>query len=164
MVQKSNKRKAILTATLASTMLIGGCSAIESPRMNLNTYAPVIDVAGNNYDPGTYNNDLAACRQLGITVQARYDEQRQSEQKQAAQTALLGAAAGAVLGSVLGSGRNNTAVTTGALYGGALGAAVGVEGIDYSRTLAKFGPTGIVDRCMTDRGYKILSAEGYGGG
>jgi hypothetical protein len=30
--------------------------------------------------------------------------------------------------------------------------------------MAKFGPTGIVDRCMAGRGYVILSNEGFGGG
>lgn len=54
--------------------------------------------------------------------------------------------------------------TAGALYGGAIGGAVGAENLDYTRDITKFGPTIIVDRCMNDRGDRILSQQGFGGG
>lgn len=157
------------TLMLAGLTLAGmaACQTVESQRINLATYAPVVDVEGQGHDLATYHGDLDDCRYLGMKVQATYEEQRRKEQAQAAQSAAIGALVGAVAGHAIGqhndrhSGRSATA---GALYGGAVGAAVGAEGVDYTRTMAKFGPTAVVDRCMTDRGYKILSAEGFGGG
>ena len=35
---------------------------------------------------------------------------------------------------------------------------------DYDRLFVKFGPTAVVDKCLANRGYAILSREGYGGG
>ena len=35
---------------------------------------------------------------------------------------------------------------------------------DYNRAITKFGPTAIVDKCMKNRRYEILSQSGYGGG
>ena len=44
------------------------------------------------------------------------------------------------------------------------GEAVGADNMNYTRDITKFEPTVIVDRCMTDRGYRILSVDELGGG
>lgn len=53
---------------------------------------------------------------------------------------------------------------------GVLGAAIGIRAgkessaVDFSRMIQKFGPTKIIDTCMTSRGYQIFSQVGMGGG
>ena len=149
-----------------SLLVVAGC-ATESETINLTLYAPVIDIKGQGYDASIYYQDLDECRMLGMRVQATYKAQRKKEIEDAQKNAFIGALAGAVIGQVVGSNNDyhsGRTATAGAIYGGAIGAAYGADQVDYSRTIAKFGPTAVVDRCMTDRGYKILSAEGYGGG
>lgn len=160
-------RVGAIASLMAGAALLAGCQTGE--KINIATYAPVIDVKGQGYDQATYHNDLQECRDLGLRVQATYEEQRKKEQSDRNQRAFLGAALGAAAGHALGQHNEwhpGRTATTGAVTGAVTGAAVGgaTAGVDYGRTLTKFGPTAIVDRCMTDRGYKILSAEGFGGG
>ena len=156
------KKTAVLI--LGAAVILGACQTTNT--INLATYAPVIDTY--QVDQAQYNIDLTQCRELGQRAQIAYNAQREKEQEQAFKSALIGAVAGAAIGRVasnnsssLSSGR---ATTAGALYGGAIGGAIGADGVDYSRTIAKFGPTRVVDDCMTNRGYEILSIRGFGGG
>ena len=163
-MQKAYLRSAIAGVFLALT--ITGC-AQDSARIDLTTYAPVIDVKGQGYDQSDFARDLDECRALGVRVQAQYEAQQKKERDDAMASAFVGALAGAVVGHAVG--RNNDyhterSATTGALYGSAIGGAVAADNLDYTRDITKFGPTIIVDRCMTDRGYKILSVQGFGGG
>ena len=147
--------------------LLTACQTIESQRINLATYSPAVDIEGEGISEAQYADDLASCRRIGQSVQAKYEEQRKKEQDQALKSAVIGALAGAALGTAIGQNNNvhsGHALTTGAIYGAALGGASGVDAIDYSRVIAKFGPTEVVDRCMARRGYYILSNEGLGGG
>ena len=153
-------------ATLIMLAGLAGC-AQESARIDLTSYAPVIDVKGQGYDMADDQQDLNECRMLGVRVQAAYEAQQKKERDDAKKAAIVGALAGAVIGHAIGDGNDyhtGRSATAGALYGGAIGGAVGADNLDYTRDITKFGPTSIVDRCMTDRGYKILSAEGFGGG
>lgn len=155
-----------VTMAVMAIAALAGC-ATESTKINLASYAPVVDVKGQGYDMMTYNVDLDECRMLGMRVQATYEAQREKEIKDAQANAFIGALAGAVIGSAIGSNNDyhtGRSATTGAIYGAAIGGAAGADKIDYSHTIAKFGPTAVVDRCMADRGYKILSIEGFGGG
>ena len=166
-MQRIRKSGMTALAPLAlGIVLLAGCETTgSSQRINLINYAPVIDVKGQGYDVATYYNDLEECRVLGMRVQATYDEQRRREQQEQAQAALVGAVIGAAVGHGVAQHNDNHAgrgATTGALAGAAIGA--GTSPVDYDHTLAKFGPTAVVDRCMSDRGYRILSAEGLGGG
>ena len=148
------------------TLTITGC-AQNSAWIDLTAYAPVIDVKGQGYDQADYVRDLDECRALGVRVQAQYEEQQKKEREDAMTAAFVGALAGAVVGHAVGDSNDyhtGRSATAGALYGGAIGGAVGTGNMDYTRDITKFGPTVIVDRCMTDRGYKILSAKGLGGG
>ena len=143
---------------LLSIMLLSGCQTVESQRIEIASYAPVIDVKWQGYGNATYLLDLYECRELGVKIQATYEAQRKKEQMQATEQVIVGILAGALIGHAIGAnsdyhtGRTATAGTSGS------------DAVDYSRTMAKFGPTGIVDRCMAGRGYVILSNEGFGGG
>lgn len=166
MAEGGDKTVSLPKMMVVVTILLAGC-ATESRRIELSTYAPVIDVKGQGYDVMTYHVDLDECRMLGMRVQATYNAQREKEIKDAQTNAFLGALAGAVIGSAVGSNNDyhsGRTATAGAIYGAAIGGAESADKIDYSHTIAKFGPTAVVDRCMRDRGYKILSAEGFGGG
>lgn len=77
---------------------------------------------------------------------------------QATEQIIVGILAGALIGYAIGA--NNDYHTGRKATAGASGS----DAVDYSRTIAKFGPTGVVDRCMAGRGYVILSNEGFGGG
>ena len=139
---------------------LAGCGG-SSQRLDLGTYSPVIDVY--QYDTGQFNTDISQCRQLAITAQARYDAQQAEEQAEIFASALVGAMVGAAVGNALDD-YDDSATTAGAIYGAGIGAASAAEGNDYNRLITKFGPTAIVDKCMANRGYNILSQTGYGGG
>ena len=152
---------------LLSIMLLSGCQTVESQRIEIASYAPVIDVKGQGYDNATYLLDLYECRELGVKIQATYEAQRKKEQMQATEQVIVGILAGALIGHAIGANNDyhtGRTATAGAIYGGAIAGASGSDAVDYSRTMAKFGPTGIVDRWMAGRGYVILSNEGFGGG
>jgi uncharacterized protein YcfJ len=100
---------------------------------------------------------------LAITAQARYDTQQAEEQAEILASALVGAMVGAAVGNAL-DGNDDSATTVGAVYGAGIGAATAADANDYDRLITKFGPTAIVDKCMANRGYEILSQTGYGGG
>ena len=152
---------------LLSIMLLSGCQTVESQRIEIASYAPVIDVKGQGYDNATYLLDLYECRELGVKIQATYEAQRKKEQMQATEQVIVGILAGALIGHAIGANSDyhtGRTATAGAIYGVAIAGASGSDAVDYSRTMAKFGPTGIVDRRMAGRGYVILSNEGFGGG
>ena len=70
---------------------------------------------------------------------------------------------GAVVGAAVenaSDNNNDSATSVGAVYGVGLGAAYAAEANDYNRVITKFGPTAIVDNCMENRGYQILSQSG----
>lgn len=153
-------------ATL-SVAALAGCMTTQSQRFNIHTYAPVIDIKGQGYDIVKYHQDIEECRDLGLKMQAVYEEQRQKELNDVAATTAAGLVLGAITGQVIANNNDvhsGRALTAGAIYGAAIGAATSSEGVDYDRAFTKFGPPGIVDQCMKDRGYKILSVQGYGGG
>lgn len=150
---------------LVAAGMLGGCQTTN--KIDLATYAPVIDLKAQNKEKQIYLADLKDCRVIGNKVQKTYEEQRKKEQERAMAAAIFGAFAGAALADTTARQNNyhtGNAVASGALTGLAIGAAVGANQVDYSRIMAKFGPTAVVDRCMVGRGYKILSPEGFGGG
>ena len=145
----------IPTILLLAVLLIG-CGG-GSPRLNLGTYSPVIDFY--QYDTAQFNTDISQCRQLAIAAQKKYGLQQAEERAEIFASAVVGAAVGNALDD-----NNDSAATVGAVYGAGLGAASAAEANDYNRVITKFGPTAIVDKCMKNRGYHILSQSGYGGG
>jgi uncharacterized protein YcfJ len=145
---------------VCTSFFLAGCGG-SSQRLDLGTYSPVIDVY--QYDTAQFNTDISQCRQLAITAQARYDTQQSEEQAEILASALVGAIVGAAVGNAL-DGNDDSATTVGAVYGAGIGAATAADANDYDRLITKFGPTAIVDKCMANRGYNILSQTGYGGG
>ena len=145
---------------LANISLLIGCGG-AAQRLDLGTYSPVIDFY--QYDTAQFNTDISQCRQLAITAQEKYDLQQAEERAEIFASAVVGAVVGAAVGNALDD-NNDSATTVGAVYGAGLGAASSAEANDYNRVITKFGPTAIVDKCMENRGYQILSRSGYGGG
>ena len=148
----------ILLLTVSALLI--GCDG-TAQRLDLGTYSPVIDIY--QYDTIQFNTDITQCRQLAITAQEKYDLQQAEERVEIVASAVVGAIVGAAVGNALDD-NNDSATTVGAVYGAGLGAASAAESNDYNRVITKFGPSAIVDKCMENRGYQILSQSGYGGG
>ena len=140
--------------------LVIGCDG-AAQRLDLRTYSPVIDFY--QYDTTQFNTDITQCRQLAITAQEKYNSQQAEERDEIFASAVVGAIVGAAVGNEL-DGNNDSATTVGVVYGAGLGVTSAAEANDYNRVITKFGPTAIVDKCMENRGYQILSQSGYGGG
>ena len=146
------------TSLIIPAFLLSACG---SETINIAGYSPVIDTY--QYDLNQYNIDLNQCRSLGQAAQAKYDEQQAKEQSDMMASIIAGAIVGAAVGNAI-DGNNDSGTTLGATYGAAVGASVAAENDDYDRLFVKFGPTAVVDKCLANRGYAILSREGYGGG
>ena len=137
-----------------------GCGGTAN-QLDLRTYSPVIDIY--QYDTAQINHDMSQCRQLAITAQSNYEKQQSEEQAEILTSAVVGALVGAAVGNAL-DGNDDSGTTVGAIYGAGIGATSAAEANNYNRLITKFGPSAIVDKCMTNRGYQILSSTGYGGG
>ena len=148
----------ILSLTVSALLI--GCGG-TAQRFDLGTYSPVIDIY--QYDTTQFNTDITQCRQLAITAQEKYNLQQAEERAEIFASAVVGAAVGAAVGNALDD-NNDSATSVGAVYGAGLGAASAAEANDYNRVITKFGPTAIVDKCMENRGYQVLSQFGDGGG
>lgn len=127
-----------------TAVLLAGCA-----QPGLEAYRPVVDPWRSN--AMAYETDLAHCRSIAQQAQAGYQQRQQAELGRNLMTGLL---VGAVTGAVIG----DTSRAAGA--GAAWGAAAGAAGTDYE--LAQGGPRRILDRCMSDRGHRILSDMGRG--
>ncbi|WP_278922718.1 glycine zipper family protein [Pseudophaeobacter profundi] len=122
---------------------------------SLATYEPVVDPYST--DMAAFQPDLVQCRGIASAAKAKYEKQAS---QQAATNLMVGAVSGALVGAAVGTGSANQGnlIATGAAAGAAGGATAGSE---YA-TLVKYGPNRIVDRCLTNRGYKLLNDIGMG--
>jgi len=132
-----------LVPALAAFLLLG-CA--EQP---LTEYRPVIDPAASK--PAKFERDLAECRTIALAAEAKYKERAEQEM---GQRLLVGLLVGAAVGAAVGDNSNWAA--SGAAYGAASGAA------SVDTELAVGGPRRIVDRCLAERGHKVLSDPGKG--
>ena len=148
-------------AATSVTLLVTLAGCANTDTIDIASYAPVIDIY--QYDTDQYTIDLAQCRQLGQRAQIAYEQQRARETEAALTSAVVGGLIGAAIGNRLDD-YDDSGTTIGAIYGTLIGAEIGADSVDYERAFTKFGPTGIIDQCMSDRGYRILSREGFGGG
>mgnify|MGYP001026031692 FL=1 len=151
---------ALKIISICAAGFLAGCGGADN-RLDLNTYSPVIDYY--QYDTAQFNTDIVQCRQLAITAQQAYDKQQAEEQADIVASAVVGALVGAAVGNAL-DGNDDSGTTIGAIYGAGIGASSAAEANDYNRLITKFGPSAIIDNCMVNRGYQILSRTGYGGG
>lgn len=147
-----------LFITVLGISTLSGCA---TNTVDISSYAPVIDIY--QHDMEQYNMDLSQCRTLASQAQKKYLIQREKEQSDMVASMIVGAAIGAAIGNSMDS-NDDSSTTIGAIYGAGVGASVQAEGNGYDRLMVKFGPTAVVDRCMVNRGYTVLSTEGLGGG
>ena len=122
---------------------------------NIAEYEPVVDPY--NTDMSSFKSDLVQCRGIASEVKVKYDKQAS---KQALGNMVAGAVTGAVVAAAVGSNTNYQGDL--AAYGAASGMAAGSAASNQYYALARFGPNRIIDRCMTNRGYKILNDLGAG--
>tara|TARA_B100000768_G_scaffold76804_1_gene73194 strand:+ start:254 stop:658 length:405 start_codon:yes stop_codon:yes gene_type:complete len=130
-----------LIITIAAVSLSGCVQTLED-------YRPVVDPGAKSSNQ--YERDLAACYNVAKQAEAAY-QKRQEEEMGA--NLIAGVLAGALIGAALG---NSDTAGASAIYGGAAGVA------STDTELATGGPRRIIDRCMGDRGHKILSDLGRG--
>ena len=123
-----------------------------APEVTLDTYTPVVDAGKNS--AAIFEKDLAACRVVAKNAEAKYIAEGQAA---AQNQAIAGALVGAVLIAALGGDTSD--VAAGAAYGGLAGAA---DAGSDSYEIQKYGPRRIVDRCLDQRGYAVLSDLGRG--
>lgn len=140
-------KKLVPVACLITTL-----TACEAPDQ-LTDYRPVIDPGRTN--AAKFENDLVACRNIAVKVEADYKKKQQNEMVAGL---IAGALVGAATGAIAGGGTGNKSDYI--LAGTAVGAAGGAASGDHTYDLVKFGPRRIVDRCMTERGYAVLNDPG----
>lgn len=133
--------KRIFCSGLALLALSGCVQPLEE-------YRPVTDPAAPN--ASRYERDLQACYGIAKTAEADY---RKRQEAQMGQNMMAGILIGAIAGAAIG---NSDTAAAGAAYGAAAGAG------STDTELAVGGPRRIIDRCMTDRGHKVLSDLGRG--
>ena len=129
--------------SMAAICVVSGCM------QTLEEYRPVVDPNSSNFS--NYDNDLAGCYSIAKRAQADYLKRQEAEM---GANLVAGLLAGALVGAAVGD--SSDWAKTGAVYG----ATAGVASTDTE--LAVGGPRRIIDRCMTERGYKIYSDLGKG--
>ncbi|SIS51080.1 glycine zipper family protein [Phaeovulum vinaykumarii] len=144
------KRIASLPAALAAFLALCACEPVHT----LAEYRPVVDTA--KVRPARYEADLAQCRAIATQVEAEY---KARQEKEMGQQLVAGLLLGALIGAAAGtnSGDQGMFIAQGAAAGAAIGATT--PG-DYDHDLVTYGPRRVVDRCMTGRGYEILTDPG----
>jgi uncharacterized protein YcfJ len=151
---QSQKMKKIIS--LFTAISLASCATAS---FDISSYSPVMDVREGEYE--VHSRDLKECRYLGMKARDQYKKQREKEKNKALGNAVVGALLGATLGAVIDGGDG---AADGAVIGGAVGVASGAEQVDFTRRFVKLGPAGIVDECMSERGWSVLSSKGMGGG
>ncbi len=136
-------------SAIAVTLGVAGCGYQPS----LSDYRPVVD--SYTTDMAAYETDRGQCVSVALQAQAEYERQ-QREKRESNMTIglIVGAIAGAAIGSASGDAGD------GAIVGGTMGALEG--GLAETEYDPVTSPRKIVDRCMKNRGYKILSDLGKG--
>lgn len=136
-------RKAILAPIVFCAL-----AACDAP-VQLADYRPVVDPGRT--DMARFESDLVACRTIATGVEADY---RRRQQEEAGRNLLVGLLVGAIAGAAVGGNSDWAA------YGAAAGAASGVAAGDYTHDLVTYGPRRVVDRCMVERGHRVLNDAG----
>ena len=136
-------------SAIAVTLGVAGCGYQPS----LSDYRPVVD--SYTTDMAAYETDRGQCVSVALQAQAEYERQ-QREKRESNMTIglIVGAIAGAAIGSASGDAGD------GAIVGGTMGALEG--GLAENEYDPVTSPRKIVDRCMKNRGYEILSDMGKG--
>ena len=139
-----------LAALLGALLLLGACGAHD----RLADYRPVVD--SYRTDMAAYDGDLRQCVTVAQRAEAEYQRKSREQREANAMTGLL---VGVVMGAVIGS--VDADAGDGAIIGGTFGLLEG--GLADTEYDPHKSPRMIVDRCMKNRGYEILSDPGAGG-
>ena len=136
-------------SAIAVTLGVAGCGYQPS----LSDYRPVVD--SFTTDMAAYETDRGQFVSVALQAQAEYERQQKAQRESNMTIGLIvGAIAGAAIGSASGDAGD------GAIVGGTMGALEGgLAETDYDPVTS---PRKIVDRCMKNRGYDILSDLGKG--
>lgn len=136
-------------SAIAVTLGVAGCGYQPS----LSDYRPVVD--SFTTDMAAYETDRGQCVSVALQAQVEYERQQKAQRESNMTIGLIvGAIAGAAIGSASGDAGD------GAIVGGTMGALEGgLAETDYDPVTS---PRKIVDRCMKNRGYDILSDLGKG--
>ena len=149
LLSRFSRRLAVGTALVLTTALLVGCGY----RPSLQTCRPVVD--SYQTDMTAFEADQAECITVALQAQAEYDRQQKAQRES---NLTIGMVVGALSGAVIGSLSRDAG--EGAVVGGTLGALEGgLAETDYDPVTS---PRKIVDRCMKNRGYEILSDLGKG--
>ncbi|WP_444460458.1 glycine zipper family protein [Rhodobacter capsulatus] len=150
-ILRESSVKTIRSVAVSLTACVALCAC--EPVQTLQEYRPVVDPA--KIRPAKFEADLEHCRSIALKVEAEYKQRQEKEmQQQLVAGILLGALVGAAAGNHTGYQGDYIAA------GAATGAIAAAGSGDYSDDLVTYGPRRVVDRCMTDRGYKILTDPG----
>ena len=135
---------------LVTLLALGACGRHD----RLADYRPVVD--SYRTDMAAYDGDLRQCVTIAQGAEAEYQRKNREQREANAVTGLL---VGALIGAAVGSADGNAG--DGAIIGGSFGLLEG--GLADSEYDPHKSPRMIVDRCMKNRGYTILSDPGVGG-
>ena len=121
-------------ALIATVLTLSGCS---TPSRGFgDNYRPIVDTQG--VDPARYNQDLIDCQNYA------------RQERGAGETALAGAVGGAIVGALIQAASGSQySRNRGAAVGGVIG---GLAGAGEGETSQR----GIVTRCLSLRGYRVL--------
>ena len=136
----------------AFALLLVAALAACATQEPIYAYRPVVDPGRT--DMARFENDLVACRNIAIQLEA---EQNQRTSSQRGGNMLAGAVTGAALGALLGTGSGNQGNLIKA--GVAAGAVSGAVKNDDPGSMQ---PRRVVDRCMQQRGHVLLNDPGRG--
>ena len=139
-----------ISLIFCTVTLFSGCVS-----NNIADYEPIVDPS--NTDMTKFSKDLVQCRSIGADAKIKYEKKAS---KQAMDNMLTGLVVGAITGAVVGAGSDYQSELT--TYGAASGMAAGAAASSDAAIIARYGPNRIVDRCMINRGYKILNDLGTG--
>ena len=145
----STPRRLTAAASVVALSTLAACGYQPS----LSDYRPVVDSYTTNM--ASYEADRGQCVSVALQAQAEYARQQKAERQSNMTIGLvIGAIAGAAVGSASGDAGDGAIVgaTMGALEGG-------LAETDYDPVTS---PRKIVDRCMKNCGYDILSDMGKG--
>ena len=136
-------------SAIAVTLGVAGCGYQPS----LSDYRPVVD--SFTTDMAAYETDRGQCVSVALQAQAEYERQQKAQRES---NMAIGLIVGAIAGAAIGSASVDAG--DGAIVGGTMGALEGgLAETDYDPVTS---PRKIVDRCMKNRGYDILSDLGKG--
>ena len=130
------------------TAIISLGLAVSACAQPLEEYRPVVDPASS--DRAAYEADLPECLAIADGLQREYRARASGEMWA---NIIVGALAGAALGGAL----DGASVGQGASVGATAGI---LADTPHGPDMVQYGPRRVVDRCMIERGHRVLNDPG----